>query len=236
MLKESLHAVKGGAMQACSRSSRKPETVKIIAVSKNQPPQRILELHALGISDFGENKVQEAEKKIAGMNENPPESHPKINPPQITWHFIGRLQTNKVKKAVELFEWIHSVDSLKLAQKIDLEAGKAGKSQKILLQANVSGEKTKAGFSDEELISSFPHLLALPHLNILGLMTIAPILKDFETAEKSRSHFKNLRILRDALQSKFSHPLPELSMGMSQDYCIAVEEGATMVRLGRALF
>ncbi|MEK6953550.1 MAG: YggS family pyridoxal phosphate-dependent enzyme [Candidatus Micrarchaeota archaeon] len=233
MLKTSLPQLMGEILAACKKSNRIPANIRLVAVSKNQPLAAIKEAFDLGIFDFGENKVQEAEGKIpivASLIQG------KSPMPPINWHFIGRLQTNKVKKAVSLFNLIHSVDSLALAKKIDAEAKKQNKVQKVLLQVNVSGEMSKAGFDEKELVDSFPKISSLKNLQLLGLMEIAPILGKGESEEKSRRHFKALRILRDALQSKFSHQLPELSMGMSQDYPVAIEEGATMVRIGSAIF
>ncbi|HLC47549.1 MAG TPA: YggS family pyridoxal phosphate-dependent enzyme [Candidatus Norongarragalinales archaeon] len=221
-----LELVRRNIAIACQNAKRNPASVILIAVTKNQHQAAIREAFALGITDFGESKVQEAERKIIVSNSLPPNY-------SVNWHFMGRLQTNKVKKAVELFEWIHSIDSLKLAEKINSEAGKQGKRQKALLQVNVSREGSKAGFHEADLLANFQTLLLLPHLQITGLMTIAPLSGD---PERSRPIFQKLCLLQKHLQATFHHSLPELSMGMSQDYLVAIEEGATMVRIGAALF
>ncbi len=207
---------------ACIASHRTPQSVRMVAISKAKPAARILEAYSCGISDFGENRIQEAQEKIRTLSDR-----------GITWHFVGRLQGNKARKAVKLFDVIHSIDSLDLAAKISKEAEKIHKRQDILLQVNISGEKTKTGFSEGELMQAFPRLLQLGSLSLRGLMTIAPISND---AKNSRPIFRKLRALRDKLEQTHSVSLPELSMGMSQDFGVAIEEGATMIRIGTALF
>ena len=149
------------------------------------------------------------------------------------WHMIGHLQTNKARDAVALFELIHSVDSAKLAAELDKWAGRAGKTQPILLEINVSGEASKSGLKPEDLAATLEQINALPRIEIRGLMTMAPFAED---AEKARPHFRRLRELRDEMENRFGVRLPELSMGMSHDFEAAVEEGATMVRIGTAIF
>ncbi|MFH0971516.1 MAG: YggS family pyridoxal phosphate-dependent enzyme [Candidatus Micrarchaeota archaeon] len=222
MLSESVSKIKGEIRAACKKANRQAGTVRLIAVSKNQQIASIIAAHNSGISDFGENRVQEAKEKIRALANE-----------KITWHFVGRLQNNKARKAAQLFELIHSIGSFEMAETINQEAAKIQKKQKILLQVNISGEKTKSGFSESELLQIFPQLLRLPHVSIRGLMTIAPIT---ENPENSREIFRKLSLLRGKLEQIHSVSLPELSMGMSQDYRVAVEEGATMVRVGAALF
>ncbi|MEI7474276.1 MAG: YggS family pyridoxal phosphate-dependent enzyme [bacterium] len=201
------------------------EKCKIIAVSKYVGPNEIIEAYNAGIEDFGENKAQDAEQKR--------ELLPKEVESGITWHFIGHLQTNKVKKIVGNYEIIHSVDSLKLAVAVSDEAKKRNLAQKILLQVNVSEEESKFGFNQEQFVQGFQEFINLENLNIVGLMTMAPFTEDRSII---RNVFKQLRLLRDQLESEYTVKLPELSMGMSNDYQIAYEEGATMLRLGSILF
>lgn len=226
MLEQNLSQIKSNIQIACEKSRKDTKSITLVAVSKNQSAKTVLDAANLGIINFGENKIQEAEKKFGQINTSLPNN-------RIIWHFIGRLQSNKVKKAVSLFELIHSVDSFELAKQIDDAAKKQNKTQKILLQVNVSGEKSKTGFSEAELIEKMPQIMALTHISILGLMTIAPISTD---AENSRLIFRKLADLRHTLEKAHSISLPHLSMGMSQDYGVAIEEGATMVRIGSAVF
>ncbi len=198
---------------ACLRAGRSPQEVTIVAVSKGFPPQAIREAWQAGIRHFGENRVQEAAAKLPQVADLP-----------ITWHMVGHLQTNKVKKALALFHTIDSVDSLPLAQEI---SRRAQGTVPILLEVNVAREASKFGFSPEELLQAAEQVAALPHLEVRGLMTVAPIVSD---PEEVRPIFRRLRELARALGLK------ELSMGMSDDFQVAVEEGATMVRLGRAIF
>ena len=170
---------------------------------------------------FGESKVQEARAKIP------------LLPSNIRWHFIGHLQKNKIRHALPLFEMIHSVDSLELAQAIDRIAHEDGLHPRILLEVNVAGEGSKFGFKATTLRAELESLLLLPRLSIEGLMCIPPLA---EEAETSRKYFVELRELRDALEQKFQVKLPHLSMGMTNDYSVAVEEGATLVRVGTAIF
>jgi PLP dependent protein len=170
---------------------------------------------------FGESRVQEARVKIPEL------------PSNLRWHFVGHLQKNKIRHALPLFELIHSVDSLALAQDINRIAEEDGLHPRVLLEVNVAGEGSKFGFTPEKLREDLENLLALPRLSILGLMTIPPIADE---AEASRKYFVELRELRDRLQTEFHVDLAQLSMGMTQDFAIAVEEGATLVRVGTAIF
>jgi len=201
------------AAAACERANRSPDEITIIAVTKTRPYSTVEIAFEAGSTHFGENRIQEAQEKIGKL------SH--INP---TWHLIGHLQTNKVKIAVHLFDIIHSVDSIKLADVISRQADKA---IKVLLQVNVAEEETKEGFSVAEFPQALKAIIELPNLKVEGLMTIAPWVND---AQEVRPVFKRLKELGDSLGLK------HLSMGMTDDYEVAIEEGATMVRIGRAIF
>ncbi|HSA05895.1 MAG TPA: YggS family pyridoxal phosphate-dependent enzyme [Candidatus Gastranaerophilales bacterium] len=198
---------------------------RIIAVSKYVNSEKIIEAYQAGIKDFGENKIQDAEKKRAEL---PEEINKNIN-----WHFLGHLQTNKVKKVAGNYEYIHSVDSFKLAESLSKEASSKGIKQKILLQVNIAEEKTKYGFKINEIKEIFKEILNLESLEIIGLMTMAPFTKD---RGLQKSVFKGLKDLRNYLETEYKVNIPELSMGMSNDYTTACEEGSTMVRIGQAIF
>lgn len=201
------------------------ENCKIIAVSKYVGPEEIIEAYNAGIKNFGENKAQDAEEKRTIL--------PKDVESDIVWHFIGHLQTNKVKKIVGSYNLIHSVDSLKLAKIISEEAKKRDLTQNILLQVNISKEESKFGFEKEQFIQNFQEFKDLENLNIVGFMTMAPFTED---KLQVRNVFKELRLIRDQIEDEYKVKLPELSMGMSNDYKMAYEEGSTMLRLGRILF
>ncbi len=217
----SLAQVQDHLAAAAARAGRQPDEIVLVAISKTHPPERIAEAVSAGQLLFGESKVREARVKIPQL------------PGQTRWHGIGHLQKNKIRHALPLFELIHSVDSLELAREINRIATDLGAQPRVLLEVNVSGEGSKYGFSPEALESSVDELLQLSRLQIEGLMTIPPLAPE---AESSRRHFARLRDLRDRLQNDFGIGLPELSMGMSNDYPIAVEEGATLVRVGSAIF
>ena len=201
---------------ACERSNRSPDEVTLIAVTKGFPPDAILQAAAAGIQHFGENRVQEAEAKLAELPDLPGE---------VTWHMIGHLQMNKVKTALRLFDIIHSVDSLPLAEAISRRA--AASRQPIFLEVNVSKEPSKYGFALAQLPDRHQTIAALPNIEVKGLMTVAP---QAENAEDVRPVFRQLRQTARALEVR------GLSMGMSDDFEVAIEEGATHVRIGRALF
>lgn len=209
---QNIESVKTHMAAACARANRLPDTVTIITVTKTQPYSTIEAAFEAGLTHFGENRVQEAQEKINKL------SH--IDP---TWHLIGHLQTNKVKLAIQLFDIIHSVDSIRLAEVISRQTEKE---IKILLQVNVIGEETKGGFSTAELPQALKYIDKLANLKVEGLMTIAPWVTN---AQEVRPIFKCLRELRDDLALK------HLSMGMTNDYEVAIEEGATMIRIGRAI-
>lgn len=206
---------------SCTRAEREPSKVCLIAVSKTFSTGDIMEAIAAGQRCFGESKLQEAELKIANL------------PLGLEWHFIGRIQRNKVRKILSLFEYIHAVDSLKLAIYMDGVAKDLGLRPKVFLQVDQAAEVTKGGFEPTELQEAMPALAGLANLNIVGLMSIPPA---SDHPEDSRQWFRGLRELRDHYCAKFSLELPYLSMGMSGDFEIAVEEGATFVRVGSSIF
>ena len=206
---------------AAHRVGRQVLDVRLVAVSKTYPPAVIQEAWNSGQHVFGENRVQDALPKIAEL------------PAEAEWHFIGHLQSNKIRKALPAFTLIHGVDNLELAQQINRIAGEMGLTANILLEINVSGEATKFGFSPADLRENLEGLLCLPNIRINGLMTMAPYSEDPETA---RPVFSKLRILRDELAAKTGQALRELSMGMSGDFEVGIEEGATIVRIGSSIF
>lgn len=209
-------------IRAAERRAGRPEgSARLVAVSKTFPAGDVRACHDAGQRVFGENRVQEALGKIPAL------------PPDTEWHLIGPLQRNKVRKAMEHFTLIHAVDSLRLAQFMDTVAQETGKRPRILLEVNVGDENSKFGFSPEALEREWPKLAALDHLEIAGLMCIPP---PVENPEDARPYFRRLRELRETLSSKGGAPLTELSMGMSHDFETAVEEGATLVRVGTAIF
>lgn len=199
--------------------------VKIIAVTKYYGVDRLIEAYDVGLRDFGENKVLDAINKIESLPQNIKNNS--------TFHLIGHLQSNKVKKAVKYFDIIHSVDSLKLAQKIDVEAKAINKCQKILLQVNYAKEESKTGFSVEGLFEAYPEIQKLKNVKIEGLMTMAP--KSMSENELY-ALFDGVKKLKFELNSKYEDSIEELSMGMSQDYLVAIKCGSTMIRLGKKIF
>jgi len=210
---------------AAMRAGRCPSEVKLIAVSKGVCAETIKNAVENGIREFGENRIQEAQDKISFIKACLPDS-------RVKWHLIGHLQKNKAKIAVKLFDMIHSVDSLELAMLLDRYAGETGKKQKILIQVKLSDEESKYGISKENMNEVLSEIMRFGNLQVKGLMTIPPY---FDDPEKVRPFFRELRELKDkAVQAGFG--LSELSMGMSNDFEIAIEEGATMVRVGTAIF
>jgi pyridoxal phosphate enzyme (YggS family) len=199
--------------------------VTLIAVTKTVESNRIEQAFNCGVTEYGENRVQDALKK---QGEMPPHMADKIH-----WHLIGHLQTNKVKKVVGRFALIHSIDSMHLAEEVSREAEKLGVVQPVLLQAKVVPDPGKAGYEPDQLKSDFDRILALPNLRVRGLMTMAPLTDNVAT---QRACFNGLRQLRDELQKNSNVPLEELSMGMTDDWQVAIECGATMVRIGRGIF
>jgi len=213
--------IEGRVSKACLRAGRDLAAVQLIAVSKTFPADAVREAVLAGQLHFGESKLQEAEEKI------------RLLPAHLHWHFIGRIQRNKVRKLVQCFEVLHGIDSLRLAAFTNDIAREVGLYPRILLQVNVGGEASKGGFELADLRAEMPQLLALDRLEVMGLMCIPP---SSSSAEDARPWFAMLRDLRDALQREFDVSLPWLSMGMSGDYEVAVEEGATHVRVGSAIF
>ncbi len=218
---QNLERVREQIAQAAVKCGRPMEDVELVAITKMHPAETVREAIEAGQSLFGESRVQEARAKIPELSSN------------LRWHFVGHLQKNKIRHALPLFEMIHSVDSLALAQDIDRVASEEGLHPRVLLEVNMAGEGSKFGFSSEKLREQMEALLALPRLSILGLMTIPPLA---EEAEGSRKYFVQLRELRDRLQTEFRVDLAQLSMGMTQDFPVAIEEGATLVRVGTAIF
>ena len=202
-----------------------PYRPNIIAVTKYFDEKAIIEAYNAGLRDFGESRVIEASEKINNL--------PQEIRKNSTFHFIGHLQTNKVKKAIEIFDYIHSVDSVKLAEKISEEAGEIGKVQKILVQINNAGEEQKFGFSKDEIFDVFARIIKLKNLDIKGVMNMAPLGAQDDELKRL---FCEIREIRDNLEKKFDCKLNDISMGMSQDYKIAAREGSTMLRIGRKLF
>lgn len=206
---------------ACRRAGREIGSVRLVAVSKTFPAEDVLEAVSAGQLIFGESRLQEAAPKVLEL------------PRDLEWHFIGRVQRNKVRKILPLFPFVHGVDSLKLARYMDAVAGDLGLRPKVFLQVDQGGEESKGGFGDAELRGDFPGIMEMRHLDVVGLMSIPPAVAD---AELARHWFSEMRELRDGLESGFSASLPFLSMGMSGDFEVAVEEGATHVRVGSAIF
>lgn len=223
MLKDQLQEVEKRIQAACDRAGRKREEVTLIAVSKTKPVETLQEAYDLGVRIFGENKVQELTAKYEAL------------PKDIHWHMIGHLQTNKVKYIIDKAELIHSVDSLKLAETIEKEAAKHDLIADILVEVNVAEEESKFGMKMEEVIPFVEKVSAFPHVRVRGLMTIAPFVED---PEENRSIFADLHKLYIDIKKKNhdNDTVSVLSMGMTNDYEVAIEEGATMVRVGPGIF
>ena len=224
-LKRNLETVREKIEQACQRAGRGSNCVKLLGATKTKPPQVLRWAYELGLKVFGENRVQEFLKKWEALSDLK----------DIEWHFIGRLQSNKVKYIIDKVVLIHSVDRTSLVDELQKRATKKGiKKVKVLLEVNVGGEETKGGVEPEEAPKLLEYILErAPNLEVLGLMTIPPYR---ENPEEVRPYFAKLRELRDKLQEEFKLNLPELSMGMSHDFEVAIEEGATIVRVGSAIF
>jgi PLP dependent protein len=220
-LAENLDSLQQRLRAACERAGRAPDAVTLLAVSKTHPPETIRAAADCGQLLFGENKIQEAKAKIP------------LCPGKCRWHFIGHLQSNKVRDAVELFEMIQGVDSLRLAREINQRCELAGKRMSILLEVNVAGEASKFGYRPEALLAELNELNALRKIEIHGLMAIPPYATD---PEKARPYFRRLRELKGRAEAVLGAPLRHLSMGMSGDFEVAIEEGSTLVRIGTALF
>ncbi|MEY3898483.1 MAG: hypothetical protein RLZZ214_4005 [Verrucomicrobiota bacterium] len=216
-----LTAVNARISAACVRAGRARESVRLIAVSKTFPAELVRDASLAGQNEFGESKVQEAESKIATLATS------------LRWHFIGRVQRNKVRKLLQNFDVIHAIDSFRLASYVNEVARELGLFPQVFLQVNIGGEESKGGYDSRSLRAEMESLLKLDCLEIIGLMCIPPNGPD---AEASRNWFVALRDLRDALEVEFGTRLPALSMGMSDDFEVAIEEGATHVRVGSSIF
>ncbi|MGA3172987.1 MAG: YggS family pyridoxal phosphate-dependent enzyme [Syntrophorhabdales bacterium] len=214
---ESIAATRDRILRACLRAGRRPEEVRLIAVTKKVAVEKVAEASALGLVDFGENYVQEAKGKVEALGPGP------------TWHMIGHLQTNKAKHAARLFSYIHSIDRIALLSELE----RLGKPLDLLFEVNLSGEATKHGATEESLRGLLKEAATLRHVRPIGLMTMPPFDED---PEKSRPYFAALRELLSRVNKEFGMKMTELSMGMSADFEVAVEEGATMVRVGTAIF
>jgi len=220
-LADNLASIQQRIATACARAGRNPDSVTLMAVSKGMPPALVSEAAACGLVLFGESKVQEAKAKIP------------LCPGRLRWQMIGHLQSNKCRDAVQMFEMIQSVDSLALAQEINKQADKQAKTMPVLLEVNLAGESTKFGFKPERLLAELEMINALPKIEVHGLMMIAPWTPE---PEKVRPIFRQLRELKTQCEDKLGASLPHLSMGMSGDFEVAIEEGATIVRVGTSLF
>jgi hypothetical protein len=218
---DNLERVREHIAQAAAKAGRDVKDVELVAITKTHPAEKVREAVEAGQTLFGESRVQEARAKIPELSSN------------IRWHFVGHLQKNKVRLALPLFEMIHSVDSLGLAQDINRIAEEEGLYPRVLLEVNVGGEGSKFGFVPDDLGKQMEALLTLSRLSIEGLMCIPPLAVE---SEDSRKFFVEVRELRDSLEKEFNMKLPELSMGMTQDFAIGIGEGATLVRVGTAIF
>ena len=208
--------------RAAARAGRDAGEITIVAATKTFPAEAIRAAHEAGLREFGENRVQEWESKQA-----------KLADLDAKWHLIGHLQSNKARRAAQMFQRVDSVDRLSLAQKLDSAAEAEGKSLAILLEVHLGNEESKSGIEERDLASLAKGVLELPHLELLGLMALPPY---FEDAEEVRPYFRKLRELRDDLSHTLGRPLPALSMGMSHDFEVAIEEGATEIRIGAVIF
>jgi PLP dependent protein len=220
-LEISIKSVQARVAAACARAGRDPGSVTLVAVTKGQPPEVVAEASRCGLTLFGENKVQEAKAKIPLCSN------------RLHWHMIGHLQTNKCRDAASLFEMVQSVDSLHVAEELNKRAGQLSRTLPVLLEINVAGEASKFGYPPDRMLSELNELNAFPRLEIHGLMAIPPWAPN---PEKLRPLFRFLRDLKAQSEQKLGAPIPHLSMGMSGDFEVAIEEGATMIRIGTALF
>lgn len=228
-LRQNLQHVQDRIAAAAARAGRERSSITLVAVSKTQPLEALIEAYQLGVRDFGENRVEEAAIKL-------PAFRSVVADPTVVFHFIGHVQSRKADDVARLFDRVHSVDSLKLAQRLNRLAAAHNMVLPILLEINVSGEASKYGFDAarlDELYAALDGLLPLASLRLDGLMTMAPLV---EQPERARPVFSGLRELRDRLAARGGLPLAHLSMGMTDDFEVAIEEGATLVRVGRAIF
>ena len=222
LIASNLAEIRERIARSAARAGRAPEDITLVAVSKTFPPEAIRSAFELGLRQFGENRVQERESKRAAVADL-----------DATWHLIGHLQSNKARRAANLFDRVDSVDSVALAQKLDAAAASEAKGLKILIEVHLGGEETKSGVPEADLPALAEIIAQLQNLELRGLMTIPPY---FEEPEQVRPYFQKLRTLRDQVSAQIGRPLNVLSMGMSHDFEIAIEEGATEIRVGTALF
>ena len=218
---QNLERIRSQIADAAKKSGRSLDDIELVAISKTHEAEKVRVALDAGQEVFGESRVQEARAKIP------------LLPSSAHWHFVGRLQKNKIRHALPLFELFHSVDSIELAREMNRIAAEEGLHPRVLLEVNVGGEGSKIGFAPDSLRAEMETLLELPRLSIEGLMTLPPLSPE---AEASRKYFSALRDLRDEIGKKFRAVLPQLSMGMSGDFAVAIEEGATLVRVGTAIF
>lgn len=221
MIAENVRNIRQRIASACQRVGRSPEEITLIAVTKTFSTEHIREAVSAGLYDIGENYVQELRRKREHLRDEP-----------IRWHLVGHLQSNKIKYIADWIHLIHALDSLHLGQELSTWGARTGRTINVLVEVNTTGEASKFGVSVDATPDLLRQLLQLPNLNVQGLMTIGPFLPD---PEESRPAFRSMRELRDSFQSKGSH-IPHLSMGMTNDFEVAIEEGATMVRIGTAIF
>jgi len=222
-IKNNLEIINEKIKKAALRASRNPEKIKLVAVTKTATIEQIIEAISAGVKIIGENKVQEAKEKYQILSAD------------IEWHLVGHLQTNKVKYAIEIFDLIHSVDSIKLAKEIDRRSQQFGMITNVLVEVNVSGEETKYGIKPEEVEPFLKEISEFSRIKVRGLMTIAPIAED---QEEVRPYFRKLRELSEEIKSQHikNVKMDYLSMGMTEDFEVAIEEGANIVRIGRGIF
>lgn len=226
---ERVDAIRARMAAAAARAGRDPATVTLIAVTKAASPEHVLEALAAGVLDLGENRVADAEARIAAVAARLPGEA--VRP---CWHLIGHLQSNKARRAVQAFDRVDSVDGVALAERLSALARAADRTLPVLLEVNIARDPARSGFDPEALAAAADHVMGLPHLRLDGLMGIAPLTTDVAA---QRSAFTVLRTLRDALSERYpTQRFPTLSMGMSDDFETAIEEGSTHVRVGRALF
>ena len=228
-LPDNLNRVQERINAAAARVGREPASITLVAVSKTHPVETLIEAYRLGVRHFGENRVEEATLKLPAFKRA-------VNDPAVTFHMIGHLQSRKADEAVALFDRVHSVHSVKLAQRLDRFAAALDKVLPIMLEVNVSGEASKYGFDAvrrDEVFSAVEAIQALAHVRLDGFMTMAPMVSG---AELTRPVFRGLREVRAEIEGRYGVALPQLSMGMTDDFEVAIEEGATLVRIGRAIF
>lgn len=219
-ISDRLAAVEESISEACRRSGRNRSEIILVAVSKTQPAIPASEAVAAGVRHLGESRVQEAAGKKDGVSGSP------------QWHLVGHLQSNKARKAAEIFDWIHSIDSEKTARRVSEQAARLGRNLRVLIQVNLGDESQKGGVSGDEISRLAEEIIEMPSIELVGLMTIPPI----GTAEEARRWFARMRGLRELLTPIAGKEATHLSMGMSDDYEEAIEEGATIIRVGRAIF